>query len=412
MPLNSRSPLNGIDSAFRAEPNDSIDIEFAASPTVAHPRVLLVGPCFSGGGAERRFANIATHLFMGKSDVAILTFGQSSDPFFLDKAIDLGWGGRLSYAKPIWLLRQRINQGQYDVLMTFGLFPSAVAVIANTLASRKAKLIVNEITRPKLEARNNKGWRTLVQTSLRKWLYPRCSLISANSIDGLREACELAGMPIEKGVRVVNVIDSQYLIKKSLESSNITLAFDNYVICVGRLDFMKRIDTVVSAFHQLVDRAGFGLIIVGDGEARQALEAQVNNLGLKESVLFTGKLENPFPLLGRASAFVLASEYEGFSNSVLESMFSDIPVITSLCSADAREMCDKGAALGFEVGDSVQLSRHIEALREDASLGEQLVRRAHEYRAPHEINKAIPIYEDLIRTVSGHVECGHGAVKP
>jgi len=411
MSLNSSRPLIGGDSALRTESNDPFDIESASISISAQPRVLLVGPCFSGGGAERRFTNIATHLFKGKSDVSVLTIGEVTDPLLVDKATDLGWSGRLSYAKSIWLLRRCIVQGQYDVLMSFGLFPNVVAIIANMLTSGKTRLIINEITRPNLEALNNKGWRTLIQMALRKWLYPRCSLITANSIDGLREACELAGIPIGSGVRVVNAIDSRHLVKKSFEKTNTSIGLEKYVICVGRLDFMKRIDTVVRAFGKLADRTGVGLVIVGDGEARQGLETQVNDMGLKESVVFTGKLDNPFPLLKRASAFVLASEYEGFSNSVLEAMFCDVPVITSLCSSDAREMCDQGAALGFGVGNAAELSEHIAAVMGDASLGQQLTSRARAYSAQHEISQAMPVYESLIRSVAGRMADGCGAVK-
>lgn len=411
MPLNSRSSLNGGYSTLRAKSNDPFDIESASISITAQTRVLLVGPCLSGGGAERRFTNIATNLFGGKADVSVLTIGEFTAPLLLDKVIDLGWSSRLSYPKSIWLLRRQIIQGQYDVLMSFGLFPNVIAIIASMLTPGKTRLIINEITRPNLEAHNNKGWRTLIQMGLRKWLYPRCSLITANSIDGLRETCELAGMPIDSGVRVVNAIDSRHLIKMSSAKTNISIGLKKYVICVGRLDFMKRIDTVVRAFHKLADRTGFGLVIVGDGEARQGLEVLVSNMGLKESVVFTGKLDNPFPLLKRASAFVLASEYEGFSNSVLEAMFCDVPVITSLCSSDASEMCDQGAALGFGVGNAAELSEHISAIMGDVSLGNQLTSCAREYCAPHEIRQAIPLYESLIRSVAGNVAYGCGSIK-
>ena len=83
-------------------------------------------------------------------------------------------------------------------------------------------------------------------------------------------------------------------------------------------------------------------------------------------------------------------------------MFCDVPVITSFCSTDAREMCDQGAALGFEVGDTLQLSRHISAVVDDESVGQKLVSCAREYRAQHEMNQAIPVYEGVVRSVVEH----------
>lgn len=90
---------------------------------------------------------------------------------------------------------------------------------------------------------------------------------------------------------------------------------------------------------------------MGDGKARKALANQVKDMSLEEVVIFTGVLENPFPLLRGAAAFVLASEYEGYSNSLLEAMFCDVPVITSSCSSDADEMARYGAVQSFEIGN-------------------------------------------------------------
>ena len=126
---------------------------------------------------------------------------------------------------------------------------------------------------------------------------------------------------------------------------------------------------------------------------------QIHSLSLQNQVHFTGRLNNPFPVLAQASAFVLASEYEGFSNSILEAMFSDVPVITSFHSSDAREMCDQGAALGFEVGDHKLLAEHIANVITDKALRDELIRCARTYRRPHAMENAIQFYDNLIRKV-------------
>lgn len=64
----------------------------------------------------------------------------------------------------------------------------------------------------------------------------------------------MAGVPVKSGFRVWNVMDEKQIIKKSLEISKISLPKERYIICVGRLDFMKRIDTVIDAVWALRDR--------------------------------------------------------------------------------------------------------------------------------------------------------------
>lgn len=401
--MNLESTKNVTPSAYCSELNVSSPVQVEILQTEILPKVLLVGPSVGGGGAERRFSNIATYLFRGTPDVAVLNLGETSDHLLLGKVINLGWSSRLSYFKAIWLLRRMINQKRYDVLMAFGLFPNVVSIIANLLSVGHTKIIINEITRPKMASKNGKRWRSLLYNSLRKLLYGRSSLITANSIDGLRETCELTGISVERGVRVVNVIDNERLAKISSVDVEISLPKEKYIICVGRLDFMKCINTVIDAFGALSKSNNYYLIIVGDGAARLALEEQVKAKNLQKRVIFTGWLENPIPVLKGASAFVLASEYEGYSNSVLEAMFCDVPVITSYCSSDAHEMCEQGAALGFKVGAVTQLSRQIAAVVNDETLSQKLVTRAREYCAPHAMENAIPIYEELIWQVAGRV---------
>jgi glycosyltransferase involved in cell wall biosynthesis len=374
------------------------------------PKVLLVGPSLSGGGAEGRFSNIARHLFGGKSDVAVLVLHGGIDQRNEGEIISLGWSSRRSYPKAIWLLRRRIRRERYDVVMAFGLFPCVVSILAAAIGRGRTKIVVSEITRPKMEALNGVGWRALAYNLLRKMLYGRCNLITANSIDGLGETCALAGMPIEQGVRVVNVLDLARLTRKAIEASSVPVPEGSYVICIGRLDFMKRIDTVVDAFGLMSGRIQCKLVVVGDGEAREELENKVRVLEMQDSVIFTGMLENPFPLLRHAMAFVLASEYEGYSNSVLEAMFLDVPVITSFCSSDAHEMCDQNAALGFKVGHVEQLAAHIASVVTEQELRRVLVEQARVYRSPHAMDRAIPLYEDLICRVAAETVVPCGAV--
>jgi len=360
------------------------------------PRVLLVGPSFSGGGAEGHFSNIAQHLFDARSDVAVLVTPKIFDRHLTGEVIDLGWNGRLSYLKIIWRLVRKVRQKKYEVLMSLGFFPSVISIIALLLAGGRTKLIIIEITRPKRENESSRK----VYNRLRRLLYTRSAMITANSIDGLKETCEIANVPVRNGVRVVNVIDVNRLHRMAMEELTISVPDGKFIVCINRLDHMKRIDTVLDAFAFLAGKTDCGLIVVGDGVARTALDLQVDRYGLRDNVIFTGMLDNPFPILARASAFVLASDYEGFSNSVLEAMFCDVPVITSLCSSDAYEMCARGAALGFEVGDYKHLAEQILTVVTNEKICQSLVHQAREYRTPHALENAIPFYESLICKVA------------
>src|SRR5205085_805160 len=61
--------------------------------------------------------------------------------------------------------------------------------------------------------------------------------------------------------------------------------------CVARLVPVKDHATLVDAFATVrAERRELHLVLVGDGECRRGLEAQVERLGLTGAVTFTGEL--------------------------------------------------------------------------------------------------------------------------
>jgi N-acetylgalactosamine-N,N'-diacetylbacillosaminyl-diphospho-undecaprenol 4-alpha-N-acetylgalactosaminyltransferase len=292
-----------------------------------------------------------------------------------------------------------IRQSHYDVVIAFGHFPIAVASMALLGMTNRPKLIINEITRPHAQLENANGFRRLIHTTIIRKLYAYADLITANSIDGLRETCQMLGRHAQCGIRLPNIVDADRAGMLARQRPAIPIRHERYMVWVGRLDEMKRVYTIVEAHARSGCAGECGLVIVGVGEARERLERLVRSLGVQDSVTFGGALENPLPIVSAATALVLASEYEGFSNAVLEAMFCDVPVITSYCSSDAREMCEMGAALGFEVGDVAGLAENIVRIVHDEAVCQQLVRQARLYRTPHELEQAIPCYEAAIRSV-------------
>ncbi len=365
------------------------------------PKVLLVGPAFSGGGAEGRFARIAGRLFGGVCDVAVFKAGSQPPAKRQGMTRDLAWRGSHSYPRIILALAAILRREHYDVIMAFGMFPNLTAVLATRLSFSGTRVIIHEITRPIKALENSQRPKKLLYRFLQNVVYPRADLVTANSIDGLEETLQICPRLRASAVRLENVIDRRAIEARAAAPSTTRLPPGPYFVCIARLDFMKRIDTVIEAFACISDRTAVNLVIVGDGEASASLHAQTRQHGLQDRVAFIGHMHNPLGVLRRAAGFVLASEYEGFSNTVLEAMSLDVPVVTSFCSSDAREMCNEGVALGFEVGDLEGLAQHLLLLSKDAVVADTLRRKARIYSDRHTTEAAIPRYEQLIRMVAG-----------
>jgi glycosyltransferase involved in cell wall biosynthesis len=102
------------------------------------------------------------------------------------------------------------------------------------------------------------------------------------------------------------------------------------IVCVGRLVVHKSVDSIVEAMPAVV--AAFPdveLHLVGDGPERFALEALVDRLDLRSSVVVHGALPTPERdrLMRTAWLSVNASKGEGWGLSVIEANSCGVPVL-------------------------------------------------------------------------------------
>lgn len=357
-------------------------------------KFLLIGPALDGGGAESRFRKVALNLLPGQVEIALL-HGRKPQTDKEPEYLDLKYRGKLSYLRAAWILRRQLQKKNYAQIMCFGLFPSFVGALALIYLHPRPGFIVHEITRPLAEAKMHSFLKSTIYSGVRKWIYRKATTLTANSIDGSQEVCKINGVSTTRCIRLPNIIDHQKILEQAESTPLVPIPTEGYVISVGRLDEMKGIETIIEAMEQIQQTSKLGLLIIGDGPHRKVLEAFVQEKNLEQRVQMTGAIGQPIPLLKGALAFVLASEFEGFSNAVLEAMFCDIPVVTSFCSSDAKQMCAKGAALGFVPGDAHRLAQHLKELENSPLVRRQLVEKARVYRAPHEVHTALPCYEDL-----------------
>jgi glycosyltransferase involved in cell wall biosynthesis len=135
------------------------------------------------------------------------------------------------------------------------------------------------------------------------------------------------------------------------------------VLFLSRLHPKKGLDLLCLAWAELAHRfEGSHLVIAGpDDGARRNTVARVADLGINETVLFTGMLETllKWSALATATVFVLPSRSEGFSVAVLEAMAAGVPVIiTRQCNFP--EVAEAGCGWVIEP-DAQQLRQALEA---------------------------------------------------
>ncbi|HZM34776.1 MAG TPA: TIGR03088 family PEP-CTERM/XrtA system glycosyltransferase, partial [Burkholderiales bacterium] len=103
---------------------------------------------------------------------------------------------------------------------------------------------------------------------------------------------------------------------------------------VGRMDPVKDALTLARAFlraRQLSPVAAkrMRLVLVGDGEQREAIATLLDRPRVREHVWLAGEREDIADIMRGLDCFVLPSRAEGISNTILEAMASRLPIIAT-----------------------------------------------------------------------------------
>jgi glycosyltransferase involved in cell wall biosynthesis len=165
--------------------------------------------------------------------------------------------------------------------------------------------------------------------------YPRLDLVSVLT-DHDRQAYETAFEG--RGVRfetVPNGVAPWRLPPAALQSK--------VVVAAGRMVQQKGFDLLVEAFALVAARhPDWQLKIFGSGKGKDALAAQIKDLGLDGTVLLAGEARKLDEQLAAAAMYVLSSRYEGLPMVLLEAITAGLPVVSFDCPTGPAEIIADG----------------------------------------------------------------------
>ena len=147
------------------------------------------------------------------------------------------------------------------------------------------------------------------------------------------------------------------------------------LLCLGRLVPAKGQHVLLQACGLLKQREiAFHLTLVGDGEDRLSLEAQVRQLGLEFEVEFAGAVgsDQVHGFYDRADLFVLASFAEGVPVVLMEAMAKEIAVVSTRITGIPELIEDGRDGVLVAPGDAVELADGLQRLIEKPALREEL----------------------------------------
>jgi colanic acid/amylovoran biosynthesis glycosyltransferase len=159
-------------------------------------------------------------------------------------------------------------------------------------------------------------------------------------------------------------------------------------VCIARLSAQKGLSLLIAACARLRETGEkFLVTIIGEGELRPALEAQIRESGLSDCIRLTG-VQSSSEIrehLARARAFVLPSFAEGLPVVLMEALALSRPVITTaiagipeLVQPDCGWLVVPGSEHALAEAMREALRARPDELAMKAKIGRERVRRMHD----------------------------------
>lgn len=362
-------------------------------------RVLVVTHSVSGGGAERFAVNLAAGLDRGRFAPSLCSvIDRVTYPVPGDVAVTtLGYRGLHHLPRTLLALRRRIAAESPDLVLSNVLSTNCLA--GGALAGLSP--------RPAWVARVGNAPGIADPPLQRLWaraVYPRAQALVCNSrgmVEAFRRRYPRAAQRVTSLPNPTDfaALDRLAAAEPAVEPGGGALA----LLAVGRLTRQKRPDLLLDVLVRVRERVDARLWVCGEGPLRRDLEARIVELGLGGSVALLGFCENPFALMRRAALFLLASDFEGLPNALIEAQGLGLPAVTTRCPYGPDEIVDEGVSGRLvPAGDAEAMARAVLELAADQE-GRRRMGEAARQRTRERFGAArvLPAWEALLAGAAG-----------
>ncbi|MGE5654225.1 MAG: glycosyltransferase [Bacillota bacterium] len=187
------------------------------------------------------------------------------------------------------------------------------------------------------------------------------------------------------------------------------------ILSVGRLVEKKGMDTLIEAVRRVVEAGTqIELTIIGEGDLKEALEAQIQHARLSGCVKLAGPKNRSqvIAAMQQADLFILASrralngDQEGQPMTLLEAMAIGVPVLSTFHAGIPELIRDRVNGCLVPPGDAEALARRIAEYAQEPELWQTYVGAArktveHHHDLKEQANRLYRLYEELTMNKGG-----------
>lgn len=356
----------------------------------AVPHILHLQSTFAPGGKEVRTVQLI-NAFGKKARHTII----SAEPDRLGAADRIVKGVDIRLQPEFPSLKGRPTPGRlqklaramrgYDLVCTYN-WGAMDAVMAHTLFKDLhglPPLIHHEDGFDECEARKLKTSRT--------W-YRRIALGRAAGLVVPSERLEEIALvdwqqPLGRVKRIPNGIDTKAFAMRPKKDALRLIKHpgEYWVGTLAGLRTVKNLPRLVRVFSQLADN--WQLVVLGEGEAREAILAEADRLQINHRVHLPGAVDVPARVIGLFDIFALSSDSEQFPLSVVEAMAAGIPVVAPAVGDIAGMVSEANTEFIAPPGDEEELGMALVQLAVSKELRKE-VGEANRAKAVAEFDEA------------------------
>lgn len=310
-------------------------------------KAIVLTDHFGHGGAERVASLVINGLSADDSNEVhvcvfenVNNYNMPTERVFLHLLADPQKGHLVNAFLKIKNLAKVIKEVNADVIYSFGPIMAGYVFFAKCLSGVKTlKVVDSERNDPRYEPVAN--WKKKV----RNFCYNRADVLVCQTPMAEELLREKYG--VKTRIVIISNPITPNLPKWHGENSK-------EIITAARLTEQKNMPLLIDAFERLhKEFPEYCLTLYGEGDLRNFLIDYIRKKNLSDCVSLPGFSKDIHSVMASAYMYVSSSDYEGISNSMLESMGIGLPCVCTDCPVGGAGLCIENGRSGIltKVGD-------------------------------------------------------------
>lgn len=326
-------------------------------------KIAFIIGSLAGGGAERVVSELATEMSAQGHEIAVIVVSSNKKTYYIPEAvrfIDCAKNYKLrgiGYLNRINDIKKELKSFGAEVCISFNTNVNFYAVFS--CVGLPCSLVLSERNDPVIypKSKISRLMRKILYRGKFRYVFQTEQAMSFFSEKIQRNSCVIFN-PLNPD------LPTPFVGERSKR-----------IVTAVRLEPQKNLKMAIDAFSMSkAPDNGFVFEIYGDGSLKGELTDYIISKNLKDKIILKGNSSTLYDDISDAYAFVLSSDYEGMSNSMLEAMALGIPTIsTDYPSGGAKAVIIDGHnGILVPVGDVKAMTDALNNLIDDSDYANSL----------------------------------------